>query len=126
MQMTERHIGGVTILDLTGTITIDGDASRLKDKIDSLIRLERTSVVLHLAEISYIDKGALGQLVSCHSSLARTTGGLKLLHVGKRNRKLLSITRLVTIFKTFDSEEDAVRSFPELRADSLIPVVADR
>lgn len=118
MLMTERHVGGVTILDLAGTITIDGDSDRIKDKINSLILQERTSIVLNLANISYIDSGGLGQLVSCYSQLARTGGGLKLLHVSKRNQNLLSITRLVTVFTTFDSEDAAVHSFPERSAGS--------
>lgn len=126
MKMTERQVGSVTILDLAGNITIDRDADRLKDKINSLILQERTSVVLNLADVSYIDSGGLGQLVSCYSSLAGTTGGLKLLHINKRTRDLLSITRLVTIFTTFESEDEAVRSFPELPAGSPFPFVADR
>jgi anti-sigma B factor antagonist len=99
MQMTERVVGGVTILDLTGSITIDQDAGRLKDKINSLIQQARTSVVLNLAEVSYIDSGGLGQLVASYASLAKTTGGLKLLHLTKRNHDLLSITRLVRSFR---------------------------
>jgi anti-sigma B factor antagonist len=118
MQMSERQIGGVTILDLSGTITINGDADRLKDKINSLILQERTSVVLNLADVSYIDSGGLGQMVACYNSLAKTAGGLKLLHVSKRNQNLLSITRLVVIFRTFDSEDEAVGSFQEARIDA--------
>jgi anti-sigma B factor antagonist len=111
MEMTERQVGGVTILDLVGKLTIDQDAQRLKDKINSLIQQERTAVILNLAEVSYIDSGGLGQLVASYGSLAKTTGGLKLLHVNKRNHDLLSITRLVTIFESFDSEAEAVGSF---------------
>jgi len=113
--MTERQIGGVTILDLSGQLTIDQAAERFRDKINSLIQQGRTAVVANLADITYIDSGGLGQLVASYSSLARTgTGGLKLLHVGKRSHDLLSITRLVTVFQTFDSEEDAVRSFDKV------------
>jgi anti-sigma B factor antagonist len=111
MQMSEREVGGVTILDLAGKLTIDQDAQRLKDKINSLIHQERTRVIVNLAEVSYIDSGGLGQLVSCYGSLARTSGGLKLLNVNKRNHDLLSITHLVTVFQTFDSEAEAVASF---------------
>ena len=68
-------------------------------------------MVLNLGEVSYIDSGGLGQLVSSFGSLAKTNGGLKLLHVNKRNHDLLSITRLVTIFDTYDSEEEAIKSF---------------
>lgn len=124
MRLTERQVGSVTILDLAGKLTIDRDAQLLKDKINSLIQQQRTAVVLNLADVSYIDSGGLGQLVACYGSLARTTGGLKLLHVNQRNHDLLSITRLVTIFPTFDSEEDAVRSYDRLPAASPATPVA--
>jgi len=110
-EIGERQIGAVTILDLAGKLTIDQDAQRLKDKINSLILQQHTKVVLNLGEVSYIDSGGLGQLVASYGSLSKTTGGLKLLHVNKRNHDLLSITRLVTIFETFDSEAEAVKSF---------------
>ena len=111
LEIAERQIGAVTILDLAGKLTIDQDAQRLKDKINSLIHQQHTKVVLNLGEVSYIDSGGLGQLVSSYGSLAKTNGGLKLLHVNKRNHDLLSITRLVTIFDTYDSESEAVKSF---------------
>jgi anti-sigma B factor antagonist len=118
MHMTERQIGNVTILKLTGTITIDADATRLKDKINSLLLQQRTSVILNLAETSYIDSGGLGQLAASYAALAKAGGGLKLLHVNKRNHDLLSITRLVLIFQTFDEEDAALRSFETVPAVS--------
>ena len=118
MQMTERHVGNVTILDLAGTITIDAEAARLKDKVDSLLQQQRTSVILNLADVSYIDSGGLGQLTACYASVAKAGGALKLLSVNKRNHDLLSITRLVTIFQTFDTEDAALRSFETAPATS--------
>ena len=120
LDITERHLGPVTVLDLVGKLTIDQAAVRLKDKIQSLLLQQRTAVVVNLADVSYIDSGGLGQLVACYSSLAKTTGGLKLLHVNKKNHDLLSITRLVTLFDTFDSEEEAVRSFAPRPAGSAL------
>ena len=111
MNMAERYVGSVTILDLSGTITIDADATRLKDKINSLLLQQRTSVILNLAEVSYIDSGGLGQLTASYAAVMKAGGGLKLLNVNKRNHDLLSITRLVTIFETFDTEDAALRSF---------------
>jgi len=116
LEIAERHVGAVTILDLTGNLTIDQDAQRLKDKINSLIQQDRVAVVLNLGEVAYIDSGGLGQLVASYGSLSKTKGGLKLLHVNKKNHDLLSITRLVTIFDTFDSEDEAVKSFASAAA----------
>jgi anti-sigma B factor antagonist len=120
LNMTERQIGAVTILDLSGKLTIDQGAQRLKDKVFSLIQQGRTAVVVNLGDVSYIDSGGLGQLVASYTSLAKTSGALKLLHVNKRNHDLLSITRLVTLFDTFDSEDDAVNSFPSLTVASAV------
>ena len=124
LEMAERQIGAVTVLDLVGKLTINQDAQRLKDKINSLILQQRTAVVLNLGGVSYIDSGGLGELVACYSSLAKTAGGLKLLHVNKRNHDLLSITRLVTIFDTFDSEDEAVKSFAQRPAGSPAAALA--
>jgi len=120
MQMTERHIGGVTIHDLAGRITIEEDASRLRDRINGLILEARTSVILNLAEISYIDSGGLGQLVACYNAVAKTSGALKLLHLTKRSHHLLSVTRLVTVFDAFDKEDEAIRSFETARPVAFV------
>ena len=120
LEMTERRIGAVTILDLAGKLTIDQGAERLRDKVNSLIQQRRTAIVLNLGGLAYIDSGGLGQLVASYSSISRTAGGLKLLNVNKRNHDLLSITRLVTLFDTFDSEDAAVNSF------SPLPVVSTK
>lgn len=111
LEIAERQIGDVTVLDLVGKLTIDRDAQRLKDKVQSLIQQHRTSVVLNLGGVSYIDSGGLGELVACYGSLSKTAGGLKLLNLNKKNHDLLSITRLVTIFDTYESEDEAVKSF---------------
>lgn len=110
LQMNERQVGSVTILDLAGKLTID-DTLWLRDKINSLVQQQRTNIVLNLAQVSYIDSGGLGQLVSSFASVARTGGAMKLLNVNQRNHDLLSITRLVTVFQTFGSEQEAVESY---------------
>ena len=121
LALTERQIGAVTVLDLVGKLTIDHDAQRLKDKINSLIQQGRTQIVLNLTDVSYIDSGGLGQLVASYGSVVKTNGGLKLLGVCKRNHDLLSITRLVTLFDAYDSEKEALESF---RTHETSPAVA--
>src|ERR671919_34459 len=107
----ERPIGRVTVLDLGGKLTMDQGAMHLKDKINSLIAQERTQIVLNLQNVPYIDSGGLGQLVASYGSVMKTGGAMKLLNVNSRNHDLLSITRLVTLFESFDSETEAVQSF---------------
>jgi anti-sigma B factor antagonist len=111
IKIEERIVGQVTILDIVGRLTIDHAAERLKDKINSLVSQQRTRVLLNLKNVPYIDSGGLGQLVASYGSVMKAGGALKLLHVGGRNHDLLSITRLVTLFETFDAEAAAIHSF---------------
>ena len=118
IKIEERSNGRVTILDIVGKLTVDQGAERLKDKINSLISQERTYIVLNLANVPYIDSGGLGQLVASYGSVMRTGGAMKLLNISSRNHDLLSITRLVTLFESFDSEAEAVQSFQTPAASS--------
>ena len=109
--ITERPLERVTVLDLVGRLTIDRGAQHLKDKINSLIAQDRTLIVLNLKDVPYIDSGGLGQLVASFGSVMRAKGVLKLMNISSRNHDLLSITRLVTLFESFDSEAEVVQSF---------------
>jgi anti-sigma B factor antagonist len=119
IKIDERLIGGVTVLDIVGKLTMDQAAQHLKDKVNSLISQQRTHIVLNLKNVSYIDSGGLGQLVASYGSVMKTGGALKLLNVGSRNHDLLSITRLVTLFDSFDSETEAVQSFETITAHAF-------
>ena len=110
MDMKERTIGAVTILDLTGRITAAGDSS-LRDKIHSLVFQERKHVLMNLADVPTMDSSALGELVAAHTTISRAGGQIKLVNLTKRIHDLLTITRLATVFDTYDSEEDALASF---------------
>jgi len=112
IKLEERHIGRVTVLDIVGRLTMSQPAQRLKDKINSLISQGLTQIVLNLADVPYIDSSGLGQLVASYGSVLKAGGALKLLNVGARNQELLSITRLLTLFESFDSEAEAVQSYP--------------
>ena len=114
IKIVERGLGQVTVLDIVGRLTNDRGAEHLKDKINSLISQQRTQIVLNLKNVPYIDSGGLGQLVASFGSVMKKGGALKLLNVSARNHDLLSITRLVTLFESFDSEAEAVQSFQTL------------
>jgi anti-sigma B factor antagonist len=111
IKIDERHIDGITVLDIVGKLTIDEAAQQLRDKINSLISQKETRIVLNLKHVPYIDSGGLGELIASFGSVTRAGGTMKLLNVSARNHDLLSITRLVTVFESFDSEADALRSF---------------
>jgi anti-sigma B factor antagonist len=121
IRIVERPIGGVTVLDIVGKLVMDRSAQHLKDKINSLISQERTHIVLNLKDVPYIDSSGLGQLVASYGSVMKTGGALKLLNVNSRNHDLLSITRLVTVFESFDFEDEAVQSFQTLAPFALSP-----
>jgi anti-sigma B factor antagonist len=112
MDINERHVGGVVILDLTGKLTIEDGVQLLKDKIQSLVHQDRKQLVLNLGGVPYIDSGGLGVLVAGYTTLTKVGGRLTLINLNKKNHDLLSITRLVTIFETYDSEPEAIASYP--------------
>lgn len=109
MTLEERQVGSVTVLDLAGQLTLD-HAALLKDKVNSLVSQDRTNIVLNLARLTYMDSAGLGQMVGCHNA-TRGKGGVKLANLGKRLNDLLVMTRLITVFDVYDSEDEAVASF---------------
>jgi anti-sigma B factor antagonist len=111
MQIEERAVGDVTVLDLKGRVTLGEGDELLKDKVNSLLNQGRRKLVLNLAEVPYVDSAGLGEIVRTYTTVSRQGGSLKLLNLTKRIADLLSITKLLTVFETFESEADAVKSF---------------
>ena len=111
MQIEERSAGDVTVLDLKGKMTLGEGDELLKDKINSLVQQGHRKIVLNLEGVPYIDSAGLGEIVRTYTTIGRQGGSLKLLNLTKRITDLLSITKLLTVFETYDSEADAVRSF---------------
>lgn len=111
MQIDERIVGDVTVLDLKGKMTLGEGDELLKDKINSLVSQGHKKLVLNLEGVPYIDSAGLGEIVRTYTTVSRQGGKLKLLNLTKRIEDLLSITKLLTVFETFESEEEAVRSF---------------
>jgi anti-sigma B factor antagonist len=111
MQIEERSVGDVVVLDLKGKITLGEGDELLKDKVNSLVNQGHKKIVLNLADVPYIDSAGLGEVVRTYTTVSRQGGSLKLLNLTKRITDLLSITKLLTVFETFDSENEAIRSF---------------
>ena len=114
MQIDERVVNGVTILDLKGKMTLGEGDELLKDKINSLIQQDRKKLLLNLEGVPYIDSAGLGEIVRTYTTVSRQGGKLKLLNLTKRIQDLLAITKLLTVFETYESEPDAVKSFSRL------------
>src|SRR6476619_4109756 len=111
MQITERLVGDVMILDLKGKITLGEGDELLKDKVNSIVSQNHRKIVLNLADVPYIDSAGLGEIVRTYTTVSRQGGNLKLLNLTKRITDLLAITKLLTVFETYESENDAVQSF---------------
>ena len=111
MTIQERVVGSVTVLDLDGKMVLGDGDTLLKDKIHSLVFQERKNIVLNLGHVSYMDSSGLGALVASFVTAKNNGGQVKLLNLTGRLQDLLAIAKLLTVFETFDSEADAVRSF---------------
>jgi anti-sigma B factor antagonist len=112
MNISERAVGDVMIVDVLGKVTLgDGGDAMLKDKMGSLVQQGQKKVLLNLGDVSYVDSAGLGAIVQAYATLNKNGGSLKLLNATKRIKDLLSITKLLTIFETYDNEPEAVRSF---------------
>lgn len=111
MQIEERVVNDVTILDLKGKITLGEGDEALREKINNLISQNKKRILLNLAEVPYIDSAGLGEVVRTYTTVSRQGGQLKLVNLTKRITDLLSITKLLTVFEAFESESEALKSY---------------
>jgi anti-sigma B factor antagonist len=111
MQIEQRQVGSVMILDLKGKITLGEGDEALKDKINSLILQGHKKMLLNFGDVPYIDSAGLGEIVRTYTTVSRQGGQLKLVNLTKRITDLLSITKLLTVFETFDNEPEALQSY---------------
>ncbi|HYN08722.1 MAG TPA: STAS domain-containing protein [Vicinamibacterales bacterium] len=111
MQIEERVVNEVTILDLKGKITLGEGDEALREKINQLIGQNKKRILLNLAGVPYIDSAGLGEVVRTYTTVSRQGGQLKLVNLTKRITDLLSITKLLTVFEAFDSEPEALKSY---------------
>ena len=103
MQIDERLVGDVKILDLTGKMTLGEGDELLRDKVNSLVHQGHKNLILNLEGVPYIDSAGLGEIVRTYTTVSRQGGKLKLLGLTKRIQDLLSITKLLTVFETNES-----------------------
>ena len=112
MQLEERTVGDVTVVKVTGDITLSsGGDVLLKDKVQSLLQQGNRKLLLDMGNVSYVDSAGLGQLVQVYATTSHLGGSLKLLRVTKRLKDLLVLTKLLTVFESYDDEAEAVASF---------------
>jgi anti-sigma B factor antagonist len=111
IKATSRRVETVTVIDLSGRITIGEGTVVLRDAVKALQQKSEKNILLNLAEVSYIDSSGIGELVSSFTTFGNQGGKLKLLNLTKKVHDLLSITKLLTVFEVFDDEAKAIQSF---------------
>lgn len=111
MTVATRQVDGVTILDLSGRITLGEGSVTLRDTVRDLLAKGQKKLLLNLAEINYIDSSGIGELVSAFTTVKNAGGELKLLNLTKKVHDLLQITKLYTVFDVSDDETSAISSF---------------
>ena len=111
VKLNTRQVGDVSVIDVSGRITLGEGSSTLRDALRELAGKGQKKILLNLGEVSYIDSSGIGELVSGFTSVTNSGGELKLLNLTKRVKDLLQITKLYTVFDVHESEASAVRSF---------------
>jgi anti-sigma B factor antagonist len=111
MNASTRQFDGVTIVDLSGRITLGEGSVVLRDTVKDLLSKGQKKILLNLGDVSYIDSSGIGELVSAFTSVRNQGGELKLLHLTKKVHDLLQITKLYTVFDVKDDEAAAVAAY---------------
>lgn len=111
MKASNRQINGVTVVDMSGRITLGEGSVVLRDSIRDLVAKGQKKILLNLGDVTYIDSSGIGELVSAFTTVRNQGGELKLLNLTKKVHDLLQITKLYTVFDIKDDERAAVGSF---------------
>src|SRR6201984_3878689 len=111
MKASTRQVDGVTIVDLSGRITLGEGSVVLRDTIKDLLGKGQKKILLNLGDVNYIDSSGIGELVSAYTTVKNQGGELKLLNLTKKVHDLLQITKLYTVFDVKDDETAAIKAF---------------
>lgn len=111
MPISERQVGEVTVIELSGKLASSEESGVLKEKVTSVFFQGRKQVLINLTGLTYIDSGGLGELVACLATARRNSGEVKLANLGKRVQDLMIMTKLLNVFDVHDSEASALTAF---------------
>lgn len=111
MKIQRRKNGEVVILDLVGKILIGDDISDLREAVNLVVKDKEKKVLLNFKKVPYLDSTGLGEVVKSYTTIKRIGGMVKILNLSSKVKDLMTITKLITVFETFDNEEEAVASF---------------
>lgn len=111
LDVKERQAGDVTILDLNGSVRMGEGAVSLRNAIRGLVEQGKKKILLNLGAVKNIDSSGIGELIANYTTISRDGGQLKLLNLTEKIQNLLVITKLLTVFDSYDNESDALNSF---------------
>ena len=116
-----RQHGNVAIVDLNGKVTLGENTGILRDELRSLLAQGTRNILLNMAGVSYVDSAGLGELVGAYTTAANQGGSVKLVNLQGKMKDLMQITKLHTIFPSFDNEQAAISSFGSPAAAATSP-----
>jgi anti-sigma B factor antagonist len=111
LEVNERQAGDVTILDMNGSVRMGEGAVSLRNSIRGLVEQGKKKILLNLHGVKNIDSSGIGELIANYTTVSRDGGQLKLLNLTEKIQNLLVITKLLTVFDSYDNESDALSSF---------------
>ena len=111
MDIKERVVDGVSVLDLSGKIVLGEGDGQVRERIKDLLSDGQKKILLNLGNVTYVDSAGLGALISSYTTTKREGAQLKLVNLTKRIQDLLAITKLITVFDTYDNEQEAIKSY---------------
>jgi anti-sigma B factor antagonist len=111
MKVNTRQVDGITVLDLSGRITLGEGSVQLRDAVRGLISKGAKGILLNLSDVNYIDSSGLGELVSAFTTAKNQGADVKLLGLTKKVKDVLQLTKLYTVFDIYDDEASAIASF---------------
>jgi anti-sigma B factor antagonist len=111
LEISERCVGDVVVLEMQGKITIGEGSVQLREAVSRMRDNGRNKIILNLGGVSYVDSSGIGELVSSHTTTKNAGGRLKLLNPTKKIKDLLMITKLLTVFEIYEDEQSAIESF---------------
>ena len=113
MTIDTRTGNGVTILDIHGKITIGEGSAEIRNTVRDLLQAGRKKILLNMGDVSYVDSSGIGELVSSYTTVTNQGGDLKLLNLTNKLKELLAITKLLTVFDSYNDEQEALDSYSD-------------
>jgi len=122
MKITQREVRGVTILDLEGRLVMEDGVPQLVEHLNALIRQARARILLNFDKVTYLDSAGVGAIAWKFATARRRDVHVKLLNLRRKSHNVLKTTRLLTVLKAFESEDEAIDSFADAEDDDVNPI----